>query len=537
MSANGNVCDIMVAIAGLTATIFASQALGQIRPIPIDIAIAEECVTHVVSAEVGNDLSGTGDYGAPYRTIRHAMSLAAATPGKDVIVLLPGEYSPLPGGSGDTWPLNFEPGVSLQGTSALNTVLRSTNPGNDMLIFRPSSPTSFDESVVDGVTIVGGRVLIDIIDHAPNEFAYAANPTIANCFLLDATNAAISIRNPEGLAGRRPYVAHDKDLDGFVEHRPKIVNCTFRLNAIGIFNGAAGFNPSGPTTQAKSEPGIVNALMSANVYDMEGIDDLQVITSAFDRANVRMASTKRRPGQPIPVFVPGTRDLHIDMSQPTATPVDVRLVPYPRTGSLIPNPAIDSGSLLLRWRNGTVGKRYFACSIDIRDTDCEGYGNPRSERHAIDIGADESGQLIFAGYIPGTTAYNSNPANSFNVAEIWCNPFPSFTAPTFDDNIFLEITGIIPSILAPYVQWAPSSIPGARGWVTSIPTQVPNFGTQWIGTLTGTKLTFPNMSPMAPVSLQIPPNSPDLMVGAQDVPVAGQQFGQLRNAQTFIIKP
>lgn len=521
--------------AAVALCMAAGEARAQSRALPVDIASADECVTHVVSAEYGIDQIGAGSYVNPYRTLGFAMVQASQTAEKDVIVLLPGEYSPLPGGSGDTWPLNVEPGVSIQGTNALNTVLRSTNSATDMLVFSPNSPTSFDDSVIDGVTIVGGRVLIDIVDNAPNGFAYAANPTIANCFLLDATNCAISMRNPSGLSGARPYQPQDKDSNGFVEHRPKIVNCTFRLNAIAIFNGAAGFIPSGPNTRAESEPGIVNSLMSGNVYDMEGIDDLQILSSAFDTANVMMKSTPKRPTQPVPVFMPGSRDLHIDMSQPTATPVDVRLVPFARSAPFTVNPAIDSGTTALRWRNGTIGKRYFACSIDIRDVDCEGYGNPRTERNRIDIGADESGQLIFAGYIPGTTAYNSN-LPTHNIAMIWSNPFPGFGTAPFEDNVFMEIQQFFPPI-RPYREWSPAWIPGSRGIVTSAPTSIANLGTQWISSLTGTKLVFQGMLPWVPVSLPIPTGLPELMVGAQDVPNVGQQFGQLGNQQTFIIKP
>ncbi len=496
----------------------------------VRIPHSDVCTRHYVDPVRGMD-TNSGLFGSPLRTLRMAMTRAGMTPGADTIILLPGEYSPQ--GSGDFWPLRVLERVSIQGTNVLNTVLRDTTNSLVFLEFVPTSATSYDETVIDGVTFAGGAVHLDIKDGLANRKVVRSNPTVANCFLLDAAYTSISMTNPQGLLGFLPTTGHDLNMDLLVEHRPKIINCTFRLNGIGIFNGSKAFSPV-QSTRAASEPGIVNSLFAGNGFDLEGIDSLQVITSAFDSVNVRGSSTPLRGIVPIPVFVPAGRPLFFDMGIPATTALDQRLVPYMMGAA---NPAIDTGSLGLLWPNGTVGQTLFPCSINIRDTDGEGYGNPRIERMAIDIGADESGQLQIAGYIRGTTDF-TGPNGTNNVASFWGNPFPPFATAPFTGTTFFALLDTA-AVVTPWTTWFPVQVDGARAITTTAPTVLPPFGTQLVSAPAGSSIDFAFTTPTVPVPVPMPQaGATPWLFSAQLLPwQVGGSVGVLSNQQTFFVNP
>ena len=490
----------------------------------LSTAAVAQCNTWYVDPTTGSNLN-PGTLSQPFLTLTYAAGVAASSAGIDTIVLLPGEYNDV----NEAWPLNLPAGVSLQGTSALNTILINRDSSNrSVLRFEPPELDAYDGTVVDGVTIVGRRRCVEITDALvtleTEEFRVRSNPTFANCFLLDSEVAAVDISVQPG----NIYLPHDADNNGLVENRPKFINCTIVTSIIGVLNRIE-VTP-GEESWGESEPGLLNVLLSDNSFsDLEGIDSLDVITCAFATADAAGVSPiKAGRVLPTPVFNTTTNPpLYVDAAGLgiALTPIDIRVLPT--------SPAIDTGSQpALAWGNGTTGQQTFMCTIDIWDTDCECYGNPRVEREAIDIGADESGVQIVAGYQRGTTILNNGGNSPFpGQIRIWLNPFPAFPANNYVGNFAINSW----SIAALFWQlWAPTTIQNVRSFLSSPATPVAGLGTLWM-LVTPQTVTFPLnfVNPVTPVNLSVPLGGPRVQFNMQALPTQGALTRNLSNLQTF----
>lgn len=493
--------------AGLCAG-FAPVLAQTVTPIG---PVGPACNTWFVDPVNGNN-ADPGTLLQPWQTLTFAMAQAALSNGIDTIVLLPGLYSAL-----ETFPIQMAPDVSIQGTSALDTVIRAPSPASSALRFEPTQVNAYDQVVVDGVTIVGQLRCVEIDDGVVDGLTVRANPTLANCFLIDSAITAVDILI-EDVAP--PLPAHDLNGDGFVENRPKLINLTIITSGTGVLNRAS--TASGVDPASLSEPGLLNVLLSNNGTDLNGIDAGDVITSAFRSAINPIGMP------PVPVFdtflnAPQYIEINLNLAQ---QPFDLRV----RPGS----PAIDAGSLPpLVWPNGTTGQSLFACTVDIFDADCEGYGNPRVERLAIDIGADESGQLIIAGYDRGTRMLTGSfLSTSPGQVEFYLNPFPAFPAGGYSGVLLANLFAP-----APFWQpWSPISIQGVRSMLSTPATPTP-FGTQWADFSFGTSVIQNWTTPPTPFVLPIPPGFPGPMTvqfNWQCLPfqINNPVIGTLSNLQT-----
>jgi len=508
---------------GLYSLLALSSALkAQVSEIPVEPEPIP-CNTWYVDPVNGSN-ANNGTLFMPLATLREAMNRSGGSAGPDGIVLLPGEYN----SANENWPLTVLDDVSIQGTDALNTVLIGTS-GTSVLRFEAMAPGYYNNTVVDGVTIVGQNRCIEITDGVmPDEgFRVASSPTIANCFLIDSTIAAIDISVNVGM----PWPADDFDSNGLVENRPKIINCTIVTSIIGILNRINGMDGWG-----ESEPGLLNVLLSNNVFsDLEGIDSLDVITCAFATADqAGVSPIKAGRVLPVPVFNTQTNPpVYIDTGLGLAlTPLDLRVRPI--------SPAIDAGSLpALVWMNGTTGRRFFLCTMDIFDTDCEGYGNPRVARNAIDIGADESGELIIAGYERGTTDLNNSFNSTFNGQQaIFCNPFQPFVGP-YSAIIAANWLQNIPG-LGFWLPWEPPTIQHVRPILTIAPTPVPPLGDLLLALSGGPNeisFTLNFTAPNNPVLLNVPPAAQRLQFNYQALPFQGAVNRTFTNLQSNFWTP
>ena len=189
-----------------------------------------------------------------------------------VIHCLPGIYAPWKSGdqdpidpksglpyNGETFPLggntppvfNFRgipPGVSIQGTSALDTIFDGRGRDgefNHIFLFdvtAPESPVTHEDSFIDSVTIRNARS--GSLSLPPDGAGIAifseskVQCTISNCFITDC-DAGIAID------------AYWPNPTRWL-HSPVIVNNTFAFNRIGIFSGHLRIyldpynNPPGP---------------------------------------------------------------------------------------------------------------------------------------------------------------------------------------------------------------------------------------------------------------------------------------------------
>lgn len=462
----------------------------------------------------------------PFATLTFALAQADLSVGRDVVVLLPGEYN----STNEAYPLEVPANVSIRGTSALNTVLRLTSGGGPILRFAPKGIDDHDQTVVDAVSFVGPFCVQILEGVNDDDLAIRSNPTFSNSFFIDGAPWSVDIvvtgSNP-------PFDDHDLDGNGLIEHRPKFLNCTFAAHFIGINNRTV---PGSDGSIGESEPGLLNCLFSdASGSDLHGVDSLDVQSSAFATVDATMflgAGFIKPPGvAPTPVFnttVNPPQYIETNLG-PAITPFDLRVRPT--------SPAIDVGSRppTLAWANGTTGQSTFSCgansTIDVFDTDCEGYGNRRLERNGIDIGADESGELIIFGYRTGTTTFRFPDA-----IEVFVNPFPSFVG-GFD-----AVFGISTAQSIPLVEWLEVANPTeqVRALQTIEPFALPPLGTLLIDTsapgyLTGTlPVANPNVSFVlgsAPVTAN------EFVFNYQVVPVQTPILRTLTNLQSTFLRP
>ena len=487
----------------------------------------------------------------PYKTVTAAIGSLPSLPYTDpqtgliwkyaILHLLPGIYGPtgiygtaatpnpanglLPNGDasilGIQLPIDVPNNVSLQGTSALNTIFDrgggganggTTSVTSPALRFGQFSNSRGLNSFVDSITFVGAwhnsaAPFVSATTCAAIHLSpiYGAAPTITNCvFAMNGVGI---------LADCTPTVVHDDTI---------IANCTFAFNIVGVWNGEVSANTE-PTT-GWSKLVLLNNIFDAspdaqlgqastplppswsswivatsgNAKGFEGIDfddlrvdpapglsydsnayeaskfDLQTVTwlnsgGGGGLFSVRLPPTRARANRPAAIpqhdIAPITnrtrrgilyvRDLLYTAPSPSPSaafdrsPLDFRLCPGESDGGTqapsapgiggrknrlvnagwyrnidAQNPALMCNGILLTKPIGSLPLAQqstwpYAC-IDLQSEDCEGFGNPRVHDYAgmgatpiypitgvggIDIGADELGELIIAGYRYGTTSF------------------------------------------------------------------------------------------------------------------------------------
>lgn len=458
-----------------------------------------------------------GSSAAPVMTITRALALCNPIPAgfTDMVIMLrPGIY----GSTLESFPLQMTKNTSLQGAGALNTVIKGDLISGQVLIkFEADVVNEFNRTFIDGLSIREGDINIRIENNATHRFA--SKPLISNCFICDARTWAIDIVSaPNGAAGETLVCTPPVLLPqtGWVVHRPKVVNCTFRNNRHVIMNRTNTFplDVDGPPILGVSEPGLMNLLCADSHLqgppriakdDLIGIDskDLEIVVApgspptllatscAFDLANTGglfdpLLNPNCLPGvstqglPPVPLFSPANVAANfapmfiedvVGNPFPGANAVDVRLNPALAgiSGGIGP---VDTGYLpagdQVTWSNGTVCNlqlvRNNLAYADVRDVDCEGYGNPRVVG-LIDVGADELGELVVAGYQlyttdfrPGDTVFRwigpgyAGDATKYSLTKV----INGSTVPFPDANSF-------PFLLRPANTTAPYSIPGLSG--------------------------------------------------------------------------
>jgi hypothetical protein len=473
---------------------------------------------------------------------------------KIVIHCLPGLYGPIDpnktteidGASGLPWngekfPLLLPNNVSIQGTSALDTVFDGR--GSERASWKQALIVAKDPSVagqdvflgdfIDGLTLRGARgdngshpapAGAAIYIEAANGFDNRLNVT--NCFIVDNTvGVALGAVTPEN------HVMS-----------PAIINNTFVGNDVGIWSGQPV--PNILPNSRKAFPRILNNIIDTKggISAFEGVitDDLAITigtgsyrifqawdgpkgtpTPTYGRANLGSMGVPGgwpvtvATGTPIvPLSVLGTavdiqpftnagntsphgilfiRDL-LDAGIPGVSNYsshDFRIAPHVGTSASSPpttrSPFVNAGSRQsyatsgILWGNGqnlignpglTTGiatstsqpNSEFA-SLNGWDFDAEGFGNPRIfdpsvpgqapwplgfNNALIDLGADEMGQLIMAGFIPSTRVFSKNVPNAGVVDHTGIyfvqEPNLSLTRPVYTGKLGVSYPNAIPPL-------------------------------------------------------------------------------------------
>lgn len=494
-----------------------AQPIGPLTPVnpagpvtPIDpIAV---CTRYYVHPSDGSD-ADPGTLAQPFRTLSHAMQVAV-TP--SVIMLLPGRYGPST--NGEFWPVYPRDHVSVQGTSVLDTVL--LGEGQNVFWFFAISPQAFGTVQYDGFSITGASTAIRIFDEL-----YACRPTLSNLALFDngigIEMVAIDL-GPDASPD-------DSDNNGYVEERPRIVNCTIVQNDIGILDWQYGMWPS----YGEAEPCVLNCIVLGNTLsDLEGVDDTDLDHTMFCTSDQAGISTIR-PSKPAPVSLPGgcgsaLTDIFINPATG-----DFRQRPFAVT---IDRGRIDSPGTHIGDPIATPIRLNFPCGQMLFDVDGEGYGNPRVEGSAIDLGADEHGMLIVSGFIPLTRSFGTDPVTAviYDTVETWLTPEPAIPAPF--SAIF--ILGV-PSSTS-WIGWSPPAVPGVRPQGTTAPTPYGTRGDLYIDPGTTVPLfTLAMPAPGTPLLRVLPvlPAGPvrnNLQLLPRD---ANGVLHFLTNLQTYLVTP
>lgn len=368
------------------------------------------CPRFYVDPVGGDDFSNTG--GSPtnaFQTIGNAMSVASANPLRSVVILLPGIYSAST--NGESYPINLRDGVSIQGTSALNTIVNGEG-GSSAFVFVPTSITDdFSRTYYDGFTVKNANSGFSLPDER-----VGLKPTLSNICLV-RNQIGIRMTAVDGEFDQFP-----DDLDGnfYIEHRPRFVNLTFSENEIAIRDEIVPI--INPGDYGEADPAIANCLFVANGLDFDGTDLDDLVTDAGTRSNVYCSFSPRiKPGR----MDPSGGSLPFDCDSASDVFINIETCDYrlnPDLGSAAEMFLVDTGMTegtdpLLYHDSRTNIRPRGLCGENIWDVDMEGFCNDRVNQKIIDIGADEMGSLIVAGYIPQTTEFNLN-----DTAQYWMRP-------------------------------------------------------------------------------------------------------------------
>lgn len=269
-----------------------------------------------------------------------------------VIHLLPGLYGPIdrdevtspPGKevnsanglpwNGEVFPIGLPDRVSLQGTSALDTILDArgaltetiegvpvplTTAAIIVVVTTTPNVVTHTESFIDGLTIRNAKV----VDEFDGAISPASQTQGAGIYIGGEGRVHVKVGNCFFFNNDVGIAIETDTTDEIFPHVPTILNNTFTQNLIGIWNGnrASGFMQ---TNVGKGEPMICNNVLNARPPD--GV----IVSAAFSGVHpddLRTATITYIPsGSTIPVLTPHVVDYNA--YQPAAANPTVTLSTY-----------------------------------------------------------------------------------------------------------------------------------------------------------------------------------------------------------------
>ena len=489
--------------SGIWIWILAVLIVGSVTPVSAQVLtnMSPHCKRLYVDPVNGN-AAGPGTLVSPFLRIQDAIWFA--TP-PAVVVALPGTYSSST--NGESFPIWMLEDISLQGNSAMNTILDGEGFSSDIIRFQPlAASDTFNDVLIDGVMITGGETGVYMGD----EF-HPIGPHFANCFIVN-----------NGI-GVHIFALYDAGI--YPVFYPRLINNTIAHNSIGILDEGNWVSwdpdPDG-LVEGEAKPAIVNCLVYPNtITDLEGVDGTDIRQSIF--CTVDQAGISRvNGGMPYPVPIQGSCLINPATLYVNAGTYDYRVMP-----KTLP---VDAGTTALSVPNGNSGKWAFPCGQLLKDADAEGYGNPRLEREAIDVGGDEQAPLLVAGYVPKTTTFGTDPVSgvTYMQASIFLTPFPALTNPVSGLTLF----GM--PFQAGSLAWSPTMVPGTRPVGTSPATTIAPYGSLYVDlSLYYRRLTLGYPPVGTPLVLGLGPAPLTTQINMQVLPFNQAGISRLTNLQSF----
>ncbi|MEM7311030.1 MAG: DUF1565 domain-containing protein [Planctomycetota bacterium] len=466
----------------------AAALQGQIDPYKEGGGGGVACFRVYVDPENGSD-ANPGTVDLPKLTILSAMGVYS---GPVVIVLLPGVYSAAT--NGESLPIALPGEVSIQGTNAMSTILDGEGAG---VFLMNDTPGGHAGAAIDGVTFrgggpfLGGASIFITGTETPNQI------TISNCFFLG---------NPVGILIQTIFNPLIDKVGAFIEHRPNVVNCTFANNGVGIWDTSLG-DPFG-IIRGEANPNVLNCLFHPNTTDIMGLDNLDVTSCAF---NVWAGPIDLSNGQPQTI---------VNLSG--VGPSQLYVLPSFSDYRLLPGgPVQDQGS---------PDSFVLNCGMKVFDFDGEGFCNKRVEGPNVDLGADEVGSQILAGYIPDTTTFGTQGGVEYRTAFLYVTPSAGGAGG-------LQATVLTGTESPGFLAMVPNPTPGARPRGTVAPI-VGGAGELCLDALT---LLPPYTLPLPPVgtplvmNFTLPPSP--VLYNQQLSPIVGATTDPLSNLQSYTLAP
>jgi parallel beta-helix repeat protein len=224
-----------------------------------------------VNPTSGNDSTGNGSEGAPFKTLTRALSAAAPN---TVILLAPGTYSPQ---TGETFPILLKPGVTVQGDQNTRGQKIVISGGGTYL-----SPTVGTQNVAILGADKAGLAGVTVTNSNPRGYGLwveSTSPVVTDSTFTGNTHDGISVNGSGSPVIRNNHFYQNgaSGITSFGTSRPEIVNNLFQNTGFGINIGQNGApvvtgnrltqNRAGVVVQANGRPVLRNNQIDSNVQD------------------------------------------------------------------------------------------------------------------------------------------------------------------------------------------------------------------------------------------------------------------------------
>lgn len=244
------------------------------------IAQTQSTTQLFVNPIAGNDSTGNGSERTPFKTITQALKVAKEN---TVIYLAPGTYSQQ---SGETFPLELKPGVTLQGdppSKGRSIIIR----GGSLFI----SPTFARQNVAILAANKSGIAGITVTN--PNTRGYgiwieSTNPVVADCTFISNSHDGISVAGNSAPLIRNNYFTNNgaNGMTIYGSSRPEVRENVFERTGFGINIGKNATplitgnrisqNTDGIVIQGKARP-----ILRGNIIESNSRDGLIALTETL----------------------------------------------------------------------------------------------------------------------------------------------------------------------------------------------------------------------------------------------------------------